>query len=238
MGESVTNIIATIRSQADSSGGASTGFRTDAQILKLMQIEWSELYNLLVKKNERLFTTHTSGATDITLVSGTREYSLPSTSPAIRKLCGVDLLTGTNEYTPLGPIEWEGRHSDPLLVYELMVGVPTGYILVGSTIMFVPTPTAVGTVRLWYIPNPTTLVESAPGTGQISSMPDVVTPGWESVIIDGVTSRLWSAQGDTELAAHFFNLKMAKKQEIIEEVSNRDMNRPRSVQMVRRRRVL
>jgi len=236
MGESVSNIISTIRSQADSSGGASSGFRTDAQILKLMQLEWAELYDLLARQSEKLFVTHTSGVTDITIVSGTREYSLPSTTPAIKKLVGVDLLTGTDEYTPLGAADWEMRHNDPLLIYETMIGTPTAYILLGDKIMFVPKPSSGGTVRLWYVPQAATLVESGPAAGQISSIPAVVEPGWESVIIDGVTARLWKAQGDMEIAASFEAAKERKKGDIVYALANRDQNRPRAVQLVRRNR--
>ena len=124
-----------------------------SELIRYVNMAYKDLYQRIVQSKEFYFTTSTT----ISVVPGTSAYSLPSD---FYKLDGVDMaLDSSGRYLTLKPFQFLERNkfrsgiSVPIAPY----GQIFRYIIVGSTIQFIPLPNQASTIQLWYTPEPVTV---------------------------------------------------------------------------------
>lgn len=120
------------------------------ELIRYLNMAYKDVYQQIILSKEFYFTTSTT----ISIVGNTSSYSLPSD---FYKLDGVDLqLDSSGRYLTLLPVMFKERNKfrSSLAYAATPFGQFYKYILVGSTIQFVPLPVASGTVQLWYTPEP------------------------------------------------------------------------------------
>lgn len=180
-----------------------------------------ELYDLLVNTFEDYYTTTPyTFTTDGT----TSQYSLP---PNFDKLVGVDLALNatSNAYVTIQKFDFISRNR---YVYPNITSTFAGvfnlrYRLVGSTLMFIPTPSAGQQVRVWYIPRMTQLLKD---TDQLDGV-----SGWiEYVIVDAAIKALQKEESDVQV---LMAQKMALIKRIEESAMNRDAGQPDTISSTR-----
>lgn len=120
------------------------------ELIRYLNMAYKDIYQQIVLSKETYFTTSTT----IAVVGGTSSYSLPAD---FYKLDGVDLaLDSSGRYLTLSPFSFKERNKFRSSLYY--ASAPFGqmfkYILVGSTIEFIPLPSSAATIRLWYTPEP------------------------------------------------------------------------------------
>ena len=128
----------------DQSGVAGT------ELIRYLNMAYKDVYQRIIDSKEFYYTTNTT----INIVGGTSSYSLPSD---FYKLDGVDLaLDNSGRYLTLQPFSFKERNKfrSSLFYTTAPFGQVYKYILVGSTIQFVPLPTGASTIQLWYTPEP------------------------------------------------------------------------------------
>lgn len=155
---------------------------------------------------------------DVSVVSGTNEYSLPSD---LYKLHGVAVEDSSKPdgYDCLDRFNFDERYD----YYYLTEKSSTRYMVRGSNIIFHPTPTWSGTVRLEYIPVPTAL----------SNATDTFTfyNGWEEWVILDVCVKV-SALLKQDPSVYMNEL--IKTESRISGFAERDIGEPKTVVDVKR----
>jgi len=175
-----------------------------------------ELYDLLTTVYEDYnmapvvqFTT--DGSQFFDLPNGTNY----SSAPAFYKLLGVDIgvAGGTNGWVTLKRFDYiaRNRYVFPQITSTAMGIFNMQYRLMGSRIMFIPTPSAAQTVRLWYIPRMASMLADTDILDGVS--------GWtEYVIVDAAIKALQKEESDVTAL-------MAQKQALIDRINASAMNR-------------
>lgn len=187
-----------------------------------------ELYDLLITVYEDYYVApRLSFQTD-----GSYLYDLPngqnhSSAPALYKLYGVDLgLDSTqNAWVTLKKFDFiaRNRYVYPQITTTFLGVFNLQYRLLGSQIMFIPTPATGQFVGLWYFPRLTTLLADSDVMDGIS--------GWtQYVIVRAAKYALDKEESDTsKLDAELLYLKGR-----IEETStNRDAGQPDTISNTR-----
>ena len=157
-----------------------SSFVSDSTWEKYINKSKDVLYDHLISAyGEDYYTTDH----DITLISGTDTYSLPSD---FYKVVSVELDIGGSEYIPLDRFSLRNRGRG---FYNRYYNVYK-YRLIGDNIHFTPNPSTGTTVKLWYIPLATNLVNS---TDELKGF-----NGWEEfIIIDAAIKALRKEESDT-----------------------------------------
>lgn len=197
-----------------------------------------ELYDLLITVYEDYFVYSpimfaTTGAVNAlyALPTGLNTFLDSSgatiTPPPFYKLRGVDLglATSTNAWVTIKNFEFtsRNRYLFPQLTSTYLGVFNLRYKLLGSNIMFIPSPSAGQYVRLWYIPRVTQLLKDTDILDSIS--------GWgEYVIVDAAIKALQKEESDISVLAAE---KMMLKQRIEESAVNRDAGLPEKISDVR-----
>jgi hypothetical protein len=139
----VNATVARVRNEADIKTGAQAdSIATDTEIIEWLDRAYRELVELVA-----------SGpgvdllATSATFTPSAGVYTLPA---GVYRVLGIDLVEGTL-VTPLTQWNWRDRGR-----YE-SVDPPAWRVTAGGVVSFLPTGPSSGTVRLWYVPVPTTL---------------------------------------------------------------------------------
>lgn len=210
--------------------------RVNSNFLKLP--EWNsninqslfELYDLLITTYEDYFL---APVVEFIADGTTSSYPLPdgllySGAPAFYKLSGVDLgiSNANNAFVTLNKFNFADRNR---YVYPNSASTIYGvfnlqYRLMGSNILFIPTPSASQILRLWYIPRLTQLLQDTDTTSSGIS-------GWiEYVIIDAAIKALQKEESDVSV---LMAQKMALIKRIQDSASNKDAGRPDTVSNVR-----
>lgn len=109
----------------------------------------AELWDLLRQKGDDLLVTSTTLPTS----PGVNTVALPSTFYKLRKLEIVDAST-VSGYRRLRSHDLDSSH----LFGPTVAGKAYRYRLQGSNLVLVPTPLAIETLRLWYVPHATRMV--------------------------------------------------------------------------------
>jgi hypothetical protein len=174
-----------------------SSFVTDAEWNSYIASSYKELYDLLVSAygNDYYVATPVTFTTD-----GTSDtYPLPdgtlySGASAFYKLLGVDLQTQSGQiWQTLKPFNFAERNRyAPYGVNSLYRNSAMKYRLEGNSIWFTPLPQAGLTIKLWYIPQPSTLSLDTDTFDGIS--------GWEEyVIIDAAIKALQKEESDVSV---------------------------------------
>jgi hypothetical protein len=143
------------------------------------------------------------------------------TPPAFYKLLGVDLAlnNATNAYVTVNKFNFIDRNR---FVYPNTASTLYGvfnlqYRVMGSNIEFIPTPTAGQSIRLWYIPRLTQLLQDTDTTV-------VGISGWaEYIIVKAAYYALTKEESDT---ASLVMQLQALTDRIISSAANRDAGQP------------
>jgi len=123
---------------------------TDSQLTESINSSIAELRDLVAKSDPSHFVEFE----DISVVSGTRSYSLPA---GFYKCVGADAYDAsyTDGYATMKQFNWTERYDDTYTGTK----ANTRYHIRGDEIHFHPTPTWTAVVRLEYIPTYTALVD-------------------------------------------------------------------------------
>lgn len=167
-----------------------TAFFTDEEMLETINEVWPELYDELVAVNENYYVTTST----ITLVPGTSNYALPADC---YKLISVDFQVANDQWVSLFPFGESERNSAVLS----RASIPAG------------------TVRLRYIPAPTTFTSLSQTIDGIS--------GWDRLLSLLVAIDMLDAEESDSSA---MSRKYARTLKRVQEMSpNRDNGIPARV---------
>lgn len=191
---------------------------------------YMELYDLLVTTYEDYYV-----ASPVSFQSNGTDYLYPlpdgtnySAASAFYKLLGVDLAvnSASNAWVTINKFNFIDRNK---FVYPNTASTIYGvfnlrYRLMGRNIEFIPTPSAGQTMRLWYIPRLTQLLQDT----DIAS--DAIS-GWiEYVIVDAAIKALQKEESDVTI---LFAQKQALIKRIEDSAMNRDAGQPDTISNVR-----
>jgi fibronectin type 3 domain-containing protein len=151
---------------------------------------------------------------------GSATYDLPNGSnysgaKSFYKLMGVDvgIANNTNGWVTLKKFNFiaRNRYVFPQITSTYMGVFNMQYRIIGDKIMFIPTPQAGQTMRLWYIPRMSSLLQDTDVLDGVS--------GWtEYVIVDAAIKALQKEESDVSVL-------MAEKQMLVERINGSAMNR-------------
>lgn len=204
-----------VRARADQ---VNSTFIQDGELTDYINQSAYELYDLLVSKYGDAYFAKTPPYSFTT--DGVNEtFALPADT---LKLLGVDLQTNgaPNGWLTLRPFNMAERNRNWRPNAAPVVGFTSlRYRLHGSNLWLTPMPSAGQTVRVWYVPRMTELVNEDDLLDGIS--------GWtEYVIVDAAIKCLLKEESD---ASGFFAQKAALVQRIESASANRDEGAPATV---------
>lgn len=189
-------------------------FIGDDELTTIINSSASELYDLLIG----VFEDYKLTSSTLSITPNTDTYNLPSD---FYKLRGVDLVLDANgNAVTLKPFNFGERNNYMFTPTWNVVGLPyLRYHLQGNSMRFVPIPSTTQTVKLWYIPAITRLVNP-------SDTLDGVNGFEEYVIVDAAMKmRIKEESGIDELLVS----KQMLTQRINAMASNRDAGEPERV---------
>lgn len=215
----LSDLITLVRQEANMEN---TQFVTDSELTTYISNSYKELYDLLIGAYGEDYYVATP--VNITTTTSTT-YPLPngtlySAAPSFYKLLGVDYQTSANDpngYVTLRTFAFGDRNKFSTPNFVAFNGyINLRYRLQGNNLYLSPTPTSGQTIRVWYIPRPTTLATGADTVDGVS--------GWEEyIVIDAAIKCLNKEESDvTVLMAR----KAAMKARIEGMAANRDAGNP------------
>ena len=206
---------------------------------KFINLACNELYDLLITVYEDYFIAPSASfltsnnTASYTLPNGTVEFLDDNGDEFVArpfyKLLGVDVAVNTNQnaYTTVTKFQFIDRNS---YIYPNSTSAPYGvvnlkYRVMGNKIQFIPVPSGNQTIRLWYIPRLTELLQDTDTT-------DISISGWiDYVIVRAAKYALDKEESDTsKLDQEILFLK----QRIEESAANRDAGQPDIISDTRR----
>jgi hypothetical protein len=179
-----------------------------------------ELWDILAQK----FGDDYFVAVPYTYTTGNNQqlYPLPSDFKA---LLGVEVALNpgdANSYVTLKKFEFIQRNLwNYPNVYTFYGITNMRYRLNGNNIMIVPTSQAGQTIRIWYVPRPSQLINSWDTLDGVA--------GWEEYVIADVCSKALIKEESFEQAQAFEMLKAALLTRVEEAAENRDIGEPECV---------
>jgi len=175
MAKTVTlaSMVTKVRSYADL---VADDFRTDAQIGVMIQARAEEFYEELIQSRcHHWFLKDALLAT----VAGTSTVTLPTD---FLEAAAFDLRLSTTEYRQLEESDFDHRYA-----YGVS-GEPEAWYIAGDSIVLLPTPGAVYTIRCSYIPTLGTLTDTPPAV-QLDSV-----HGWDEYVCWAVAADIKALQ--------------------------------------------
>lgn len=145
---------------------------TDAYVNGEIQAAWSELYELLVDTNEGYFDTSSTVST----VASQAYVALPATC---WRVLAVDRLDGS-DYVELAQVSISDRNR-----FSATADKPTAYRATARGIDLFPTPNAIYTLRVSFVPMVTALSETT--TTQLYN-------SWEEYVVAGALLRMYQRE--------------------------------------------
>lgn len=184
-----------------------------------------ELYDLLITVYEDYYVAprlafQTNGSSQLYDLPNGQNYAA---APALYKLYGVDcgLDNSSNAWVTLKKFDFiaRNRYVYPQITSTFLGVFNLQYRMVGSQIMFIPTPAGNQTIGLWYYPRLKWLLKDTDSMDGIS--------GWDDyVIIDAAIKALRKEESDTtELERE----KLAMTDRILGSATNRDAGQPDTI---------
>ena len=189
-------------------------FVSNSELLSYINASYAELYDILVSRNEDYYTI----STELTVTSGNSSVALPSD---FYKLRGVDIqLDSAGNWSALPKFNFNNRNIRNANVSRLLSGqFNVSYRIVKDSLNFVPTDSASGTYRLWYIPAYSTLSDDADTVDGVNGFE-------EYIVIDVAMKMMAKEESDT---SHLERMKQAMLQRIENMAQNRDIDRPECI---------
>lgn len=207
----LTQLLNSVRLKADMVGST---FVDDTEITEYVNKSIAELYDLL------LTTTYGDdyfvSSTTITL-TGASTYSLASNIPTFYKLKGIDIQDGS-VWRSLRPFMFSERNRQRNAAVDWIDQYR--YRLVGGNLQFeTNNPPPSGTIKVWYVPAATKLVNG-------SDTFDGVNAWEEYVVLDAAIKCLLKEESDVSA---LMRLKQAQLERILAAAPNRDAGEPQRV---------
>jgi hypothetical protein len=174
MAKTVTlaSMVSKVRSYADL---ITNDFRTDAQITPFIQARAERLWEELAKAGVWFLTSGT-----VPTVAGTSSVAVPADA---LQVVAVDLQEGS-EWLQLDEARFEERYAFGTQ------GQPVAWFLADQGIQLLPTPGAVYSIAIWYVPTLGTLSDAAPpANNQLDSV-----NGWDEYVCWGAAADLKALQ--------------------------------------------
>ena len=193
-------------------------FISSTELLSYINSSYAELYDLLVSRYEDYFTTEATQ----TVASGASSFTLPTD---FYKLRGLDLALDSsgNNYTPVPRFNWNNRNIRNANVSRLLSGqFNVSYRIVGGNMELVPTDSASGDYRMYYVPIYTPLVDDTDTADTAVS-----NQSWHEYIIVDVAIKMLSKEESS--TTHLEREKLALIERIESAARNRDANQPETV---------
>jgi cell division protein FtsB len=189
-------------------------FVSDAELTRYVNASAKKLYNMLVEAGEFYFISQD----DIAITSNESTYPL---ADDFFKLLGIDIvLDAAGNAVTLLPFQFDQRNAYLFTPTWNVVGISNlRYMIQGPNVKFAPVPNGNQTVRVWYAPTFTNLVDDTDTFDGIN--------GWEEyVILDVAIKMMGKEESDTN------DLKVERQvyEEKVEALKqNRDIGAPSRV---------
>lgn len=213
----VQELVTLVRQRANMEN---TQFVTDDEIVALLNRSHTELYDTLVGVYEDYFVT----STPVSIVANTEYYALPTD---FYKALGMDLNIDSERSISLKRFQFTERNRYKTTIYAPHIPASIyQYHVEGTNIRFIPKPREAKTAVLWYIPLPSKLVLSTPGTGEVSSLDIRMAMYDDYLVVDSAINCLLKEESD--VSALLVEREQIK-QRILAAVPNRDANEPEKV---------
>jgi len=204
-----------------------TSYVPTTEVDELINQGWARLYGRICRHGSNHFLNSAS----LTITGGTATSALPSDF----YLCkGVDVkAAGDTEYHPIQRFQFEERLSlsasfgnnwSGEVKYDIQGSGGSGDG--GAVIRWIPAPATGDAARLWYYP----------AALRLSANADTFDGGngWERYAIDWAAAKIAQKEESFELADRI-NADLAKlEQDVIEEISNRDVGQAQHPRRIRR----
>lgn len=219
MGVSVTLAELRLRSRQRSNMVGST-FVGDTELDSLINGHLQSLYDKLVTAYGDDYFCQ---SVDFSTVAGTDSYDLVALGASkFLKIRGVDFVAASDYVRQIKKFNFEDRNKwVGSSAWSRTNWKELRYRLIGQNLVFRPTPNGIYTVRLWYVPAFTKLVD-------VTNLFDGIN-GWEQIaILKTAKAMLEKEESDTTTVATEIALEEARLDSLIE---NRDMTEepPRDV---------
>ncbi len=213
---SVVTLQSLITAAQQRSDLVNSNFITTSEWTTYINGSWKELYDLLVGAygNDYFASTYSFTTDGVNQL-----FPLPTD---FYKLLGVDLMLGNSAQSPvtLKPFTFSERNRYSVPNFQSFYGVTNlRYRINGSNIWLTPLPTGGQQLQLWYVPEPTSLVNLTDTMDGIA--------GWEEyVIVDACIKALNKDETD---ATAFMKQKADMKARLEDMAQNRDAGSPATV---------
>ncbi len=183
-----------------------SNFVEDAELVNYINSSIAELHDILVQAYGSDYFVTTD---DFTTTSNDNTYDLPED---FYKLHAVDARVNGSDYVNITKFNFNERNASASSDYFK-------YRIVGSSIMFAPTPSAGTAIRVWYTPLATKLEEDADELNDFNQYS-------EYVIVDAAIKMLLKEESDV---AELMAIKQGLLQRITYAAENRDAAQPESI---------
>lgn len=185
-----TRTLSELRTEArEEAGMENSAFVTDAEVDRRINNRIAALYGKLVKaRGEQFYRTSASFST----VANTATVALPTD---FFKLLGLDVVIGSDTFDPK-PMNWS-RRNDFQDVSGWSSHRSIYYQIEKANLRFWPTPEAIYSGTIWYLPHATVLASGSETFDGIN--------GWERWVVLGVVIALLRKE-ESDVSAHLAEL--------------------------------
>jgi hypothetical protein len=219
-----SSLVSRVRQRADME---SNNFVSDLEVQTYINAAISELHDLLVQTYGQDYYV-SSDTFNTTANQDTYPIASSTAGPNITdfyKLRGMDAKLNGNDYFTLRPFNFNERNINQNGGASSVLGISNlRYRLVGSTIVFTPTPDTNTEIKIWYVPTAQQFSSTTPATSTTTF--DDINGYGEYVVIDAAMKCLQKEESDVTV---LYAQKKDMKKRIEEAASNRDAGHPLSV---------
>ena len=211
MGITLSDLRLRARQKADREN---SNFVEDEELNFMINQSIAELHDILVMANAADYAIEEY---EFTTTTDTSEYALPDD---FYKLKGVDAkVTDAGNWLSLRPFNFNERNRTLDAAWGILNVPAVRYRLLGTNVKFSPTPDANVTMKLWYTPKATVLVDDADTLDDINGFS-------EYVIVDAAIKYLMKEESDV---SGLMQQKEALKRRIEVMANNRDEGHAQTV---------
>lgn len=186
----------------------------DSELTSYINNSIAELHDILC---EAYSADYNVQSYEFSVTSGTNSYALPTDFYILK---GVDIKIDNQDWITVKPFNFNERNRySELGVWDLAGVTNVRYRMIGSNIVFNPTPDRNVTVKLWYVPVATKLVNDSDTLDDLNAFS-------EYVIVDAAIKMLQKEESDVSILAA---QKQALEQRIRDRAQIRDAGSPSSI---------
>lgn len=192
-----------------------SNFVQDSELTSFINNSIAELHDIITEAYESEYNVL---STELPVIDGEDSIDLPSDFYLLK---GVDIKIDNQDYISLRPFNFNERNRySELGVWDLAGITNVRYRLVGDTLRFTPRPDRTATVRIWYVPVATKLVNDTDSLNDINAFS-------EYVIVDAAIKMMQKEESDVSV---LMAQKMALEKRIRDRAKVRDAAAPPSIQ--------